>query len=59
MVFAFGRICSYTLVVAEAPKVEKFRAIQDYKGEIEFPKGATLFVLGEADDKGNVTVRTT
>lgn len=36
------------------PKVEKYRAIEDHSGEIAFTKGATLFVLGEADADGNV-----
>jgi len=43
--------------IAEAPKVEKYRAVEDFKGEIDFPKGATLFVLGDADASGNFTVR--
>ena len=39
--------------------MEKYRAVEEFKGEIEFPKGATLFVLGEADASGNFTVRST
>eukprot|EP00036_Acanthoecidae_sp_10tr_P008194 CAMPEP_0182928010 /NCGR_PEP_ID=MMETSP0105_2-20130417/14942_1 /TAXON_ID=81532 ORGANISM="Acanthoeca-like sp., Strain 10tr" /NCGR_SAMPLE_ID=MMETSP0105_2 /ASSEMBLY_ACC=CAM_ASM_000205 /LENGTH=242 /DNA_ID=CAMNT_0025065997 /DNA_START=31 /DNA_END=759 /DNA_ORIENTATION=- len=38
----------------EAPKVEKYRAVEDFKGEVEFQKGATLFVLGAPDADGNV-----
>ena len=38
------------------PKVEKYRAIKSYDGEISFSEGATLFVLGEPVD-GEVMVR--
>eukprot|EP00040_Diaphanoeca_grandis_P011773 m.60361 g.60361 ORF g.60361 m.60361 type:complete len:238 (-) comp22831_c1_seq1:48-761(-) len=36
------------------PKIEKYRALEDHEGEIKFPIGATLFVLGDADKDGNV-----
>lgn len=38
----------------EPPKVEKYRAIEAHTGDVTFPVGATLFVLGEPDDKGEV-----
>lgn len=37
-----------------APKVGKYRAVEDHSGECNFEKGATLFVLGEPDASGNV-----
>lgn len=35
-------------------KVAKYRAIKDYEGDVSFEKGATVFVVGEADADGMV-----
>ena len=43
-----------TPIGTEAPKVGKYRAVDNHEGECPFETGATLFVLGEPDADGNV-----
>jgi len=37
-------------------KVTKYRALEDYDGDVSFEKGATLFVVGEPDQNDMVQV---
>eukprot|EP00039_Didymoeca_costata_P018093 m.332089 g.332089 ORF g.332089 m.332089 type:complete len:236 (+) comp16875_c0_seq1:69-776(+) len=36
------------------PEIKKYRAMEDYSGEVTFAKGDTIFVMGDVDDKGMI-----
>ena len=48
-VFSFGRRCNF---ISAPASVSKMRAVQAYSGEVTFEKGATVFVVGDADSDG-------